>query len=314
MPVKAKVPSLAPSATSHVAGWARQGIESFVAAQKILLDLAAQENALVIGMVRERLPKPSFRPGDSFARIADKSVENFTAAGKVLLDLAAGETAVVVDGVKQGLRLPVVASAAADLVRHRVDTFIDMQKHMLDVARNHTHAVAESYQEGKGLMAGTRMAEMVRQGIEGFVEAEKKFLDLVAQEVTAVTKEGKKDGKPARDRFKVFTELAREGVEKYIEAQKKLLHLAIDQLESVGEAAAEGKKEVVRKEPRTSWAELTEKSVRNLVTAQKSLMDLAVKPIKASATEEVRKAHRGRPRPKKQRVGELAPAGPKMTV
>ena len=308
MPVKAKVPSPAPSATSYVAGWARQGIESFVAAQKILLDLAAQENALVIGMVRERLHKPSFRPADSFVRIADKSVENFTAAGKVLLDLAAGQTALAVDGVKEGLRLPVAACAVADLVRHRVDTFIGMQKHWLDAATEQTHAVAESYREGKGLKPGRRMAELARQGIVGFVESEKKFLDFVAQEVTTATKDGKKNGKPARDRFKLLTELAREGVEKYIDAQKKLLHLAIDQVESVGKAAGE-RKEVVRKEPRTTWSELTEKSVRNLVTAQKSLMDLAVKPIKASATEEVRKAARARPRPKTQRVGEAVPAG-----
>jgi len=299
MPAKAKVPSPAPSAASQVAGWARQGIESFVAAQRILLDLAAQENALLIGMVRERLSKPSFRPGVPIAHIADKGFENFTAAGKVLLDLAAGQTGLVLDGVKEGLRLPVAACAVADVVRHRVDTFIGMQKHLLDAATEQTHAVAQSYRDGKGLMPGARLAELTRQGIVGFVETEKKFLDLVAHEVTAATKDGKKNGKPARDRFKLLTELAREGVEKYIDAQKKLLNLAIDQLEAVGEAAA-GRKEVVRKEPSTSWAELTEKSVRNLVTAQKSLMDLAIKPIKEPVTDEVRKASRARPRARKR--------------
>jgi hypothetical protein len=291
-----------------VAGWARQGIESFVAAQRILLDLAAQENALLIGMLRERLHKPAFRPVVSIAGIADKGFENFTAAGKVLLDLAAGETALAVDGVKEGLRLPVAACALADLVRHRVDAFIGMQKHLLNAATEQTHAVAESYREGKGLMAGERMAELVRQGIMGFVETEKKFLDFVAQEVTTVTKGGKKDGKPARDRFKLFTELAREGVEKYIDAQKKLLDLTIDQFEAVGEAASP-RKEVAHKEPRTSWAELTEKSVRNLVTAQKSLMDLAIKPIKEPTTDEIRKASRARPRGKKQRFEEGKAAG-----
>ena len=41
------------SPSSMLTGWARQGVQSFVAAQKIIMDLAAQENALLIGMVRE---------------------------------------------------------------------------------------------------------------------------------------------------------------------------------------------------------------------------------------------------------------------
>jgi len=66
-------------------GWARQGIESFVAAQRILLDLAAQENALLVGMVRENLGKPISRPGATLAGLADMGVKNATSAGKILL-------------------------------------------------------------------------------------------------------------------------------------------------------------------------------------------------------------------------------------
>jgi len=297
MPAKEKVPSPAPSVASHVAGWARQGIESFVAAQKILLDLAAQENALVIGMVREQLSKPVFRPDLAVVKIADKGVENITAAGKILLDFAAGETALVADGVKEWLRLPAAVRAVTDVVRHRVDAFIDLQKHLLDAAAKQTHEAAESYREGKGWTVGASVAELARQGIEAFVETEKKFLNLVAQEVTTATKGGKDGHPPARDRFKVLTELARESVEKYVDAQKKLLDLAIEQMESTGKAAGE-RLEVVRKEARASWGELTEKSVKNLVTAQKSLMDLAIKPAKAAA-EETRKTPRARPTHKK---------------
>jgi hypothetical protein len=298
MPAKAKTPSPAPSA-SQLASWARQGIESFVAAQKILLDLTAQQNALVIGMVRERLSEPRLRPDFAIAKIVDKGVENVRAAGKVLLDFAAGETALVVDGVKEGLRLPTAARAVTDVLRHRVDAFINLQKRLLDAAAEQTHAVAESYRDGKGWMVGANVAELARQGIEGFVETEKKFLDLVAHEVAAATKAGKDGHTPSRDRFKVFTQLARESVEKYMDAQKKLLNLAIDQLESAGKATGE-RIGAVQKEARTSWGELTEKSVRNLVTAQKSLMDLAVKPHRAHATEEAHKTPHTRPRHKKQ--------------
>ena len=42
--------------------------------------------------------------------------------------------------------------------------------------------------------------------------------------------------------------------------------------------------ESVRTGTRTSWGELSEKSVHNFATAQKSLMGLVVKPEKAAAT------------------------------
>ena len=204
-PKRKKTPASPPA--NPVMRWARQGIQSFVAARKTLLDLVAQENVSLVGL-------------------ADMGVRNFTSAGRILLDLAAGGTALVVDGVKEGLRLPAVGSAVAEVARHRVDTIVGMQKHLLDKAAEQTHAMAESYQEGKGLMAGARVVELARGGIEGFVENEKKFYDLAAHEISAATKGEKPSGKP-RERVKVLTELARQGGEKYIDAQKKLLELAI---------------------------------------------------------------------------------------
>jgi hypothetical protein len=287
MPPREKKAPRASPPSNPLMGWARQGIESFVAAQKIVLDLAAQENALVFGMVREQFGTPLFRPGAMLAGMADKGVKNFTTAGKILLDFAAGETALVVDGVKEGLRLPVPAAAAAEVLRHRMETLVGMQKRLLEVAAEETHAMAESYQEGQGLAAGAKVAELARRGIETFVESEKKFLDLAAHEVSAATNGGKPSAKP-RERMEVLTKLAREGTEKYVDAQKRLLDLAIEQLEAVSEAK-DGRKMAARKPVQHSWGELTEKSVKNLVAAEKSLLDLAIKPKKGSIRDETHK-------------------------
>ena len=59
-------------------GWAHQGIESLVAAQKIVLDLAALKNALVFGMVQDQVGTPIFCPGAMLSGLADKGVKNFT--------------------------------------------------------------------------------------------------------------------------------------------------------------------------------------------------------------------------------------------
>ena len=249
-------------------------------------------------MVRERLSQPGLRPGDTIAKIAGKGVENLTAAGKILLDLAAGETALVADWAKE----PAAVEALTDVVRHRVDAFIDMQKRLLEVAAEQTHAIAESHREGNGRGLGESVAELARRGIEGLIETEKKFLDSAAHEVTAASKPGKEGKTAARNQLKILTQLAQEGVAQYIDVQKKLLDLAIDQLEFTGEVSGE-RIEALRKKCAASWGELTAKSVWNFVVAQKSLRDRAAKPVKAEATEETRKTPGARPRGKKQAVG-----------
>jgi len=309
MAAKTREAGNANSPAGQLAGWARQGIESFMAAQKILLELTAQQNALVIGMMRERLSEPLI-PTDAIAELADKGVQNLTAAGKIMVDLAAGESELVVDGVKGVMPLPAVAGTVANLIRHRLVTFADLQKRLLAVAAEQVHEASESYREGKGLMAaGASVAKLARRGLESFVETEKKFLDLAVHEVSAETKAEGKEHKTVRERYKALTQLAREGGEKYIDAQKKLLDLAVEQMESAGKAG--GRPEPLRG-ARGSWGELTEKSVRNFATAQKSLMDLVVKPSKAPRTEQKRKAPRIRPRAVKMGVEERAPEHPSV--
>jgi hypothetical protein len=278
---------------SLLTGWARQGVQSFVAAQKILMDLAAQENALLIGMVRERLSKSGFQPGISVAGLAEKGVENLASAGKILLDLAADETALAVDGLKEGLRLPAATGAVAEVVRHRVDTFIELQKSLLDATAEQAHVVAESYRAGEKMMAAANVAELARRGMEGFVESEKKFLDLAAQEVSAAAKGDKRSTKPPKERMEVLTKVAREGAEKYIATQKKLMDLAIEQLEEAAKPSREHK-ETPKKDAPPLWGELTEKSMKNFVTAEKSLLDLAMKPIKGPGHEDGKKSARPR--------------------
>lgn len=280
-----------------LANWGRQAVDSFVAAQRIVLELTAQQNALVIGLVRERFAMPLKRPDKAIAKMADRGVTSAVSAGKIMLDLAATESGLFTEGLKEGLRLPAAAAAMADLLRYRVETLIDLQKWALDTAAEKTHAVAESYCEGEGLKAGKSVSELAHEGLETFVETEKKFLDKVVEEVTIAT-EADNGRKSTRDRTKVITKLAREGVDELIAAQKKLLALAIEQIETPVEVEEEPVEEV-KPELRASLAELTQKSVQNLVTAQKSLMEIAVKPMKAAPrTTEHRTAPR-RPRRKK---------------
>lgn len=282
------------SSAGRVMNWARQGVESFVAVQKILMDLAAQQNALAIRAMRERIRIPCVRT--MAVNAAEQGIEALTGAGGILLDLAAGETAIVTEGMKEALRLPPVPAAAAEIVRQRLESVIGLQRRLLDSIAEQSKDAANSYADGKGLNVIGHSVDVARTALEDFVSTERKFLDAVAREVTAAVEPAKESHKP-RPRVKVLTELARDGVDKYVDAQKKLTELLIQQVER-NAAASKGEET----EPPTPFSELAQKSVHNFVSAQKSLIDLAVKPVAAKQST----AHASSPRPRRRTAAKRA--------
>jgi len=282
----------------RLASWIRQGFGSLIAAQKILLDLTAQQNALAIGVVRERFKLPQMSPGGMLVGMADQGVASFAEAGNVLLDLAAGETAVLTEAVKGAFGLGPAGATATDVARLRVDSFIEMHRRLLETVSEQMKAVSESYEKGKGLMLGTHAAQLARTAIEGFVETEKKFLATVEEEVAAAVA-GERGQKPVRHRAKLLTQLAHDAAGQYIDAQKKLLDLAIRSVAAERAAAAKLTEGMEEEEPQTTLADVTEKTVKNFVAAETMLLDL-VKHAEKHAT--------AAPRPKARRKKAAAKA------
>jgi hypothetical protein len=272
------------TAPAGVRYWTRQGGESLAMAMQIISDLTAQEVALLVGMLRERM---TLRPAPTTVETAGDVVTGFTDAGKILLDLAADESAVVTDALKEALRLRPSFAALVDLIPRGVGTLIEMHKHLLDMVAGQTRELVEAYRDDKPLMAGARLTTMTRRTIESFIETQKTFLDQIAEQVNIAT-QGKEPKVIRRERSKVLTQLAREGVEKFIDAQRGLLELTMERMETNERVRA-------RPVPRTSLATVARESVQNFTTAQKSLLDLALKPIAMPVETEKR------PRPQRRR-------------
>src|SRR5579871_2750531 len=198
MEIDTKTIAAVPGAVaSTLASWARQGMESFVATQKILLDLTAQQNSLALGFVRERINFSPLRPLTGLVELTGQSIANFVAAQKILLDLAASENALVQTGVKEGLGLSGVPAALTDAMRDGVNAFVAMQKKFLDMVDVQSRAAVDAIKEGKPF-EGKDLADVAREGVENFVHTQKKFLDLVT-EVTRTETDGKAR-KGAKDR------------------------------------------------------------------------------------------------------------------
>jgi len=261
-----------PAPVSTLAQWARQGMESFVATQKILLDLAAQQNSLTLGFVRERVNLSPLRPLTGAVEIAGQSLANFVAAQKILLDLAAEENTLLQSGVKEGLGLSGTPAAMTDAIRDGVNALVAMHKKFLDMVDKESKAVVEAIKEGKRF-EGKNLVEITREGVENFVETQKKFLDLFV-DVTRPHHNGKgqKGEKPVK-----MTELAKEGMDKFVESQKKLLDLATTEVEEAMKTVEELARPSV--EPSTSLGDFARKGIENFINAQKSLLDVATKPF-----------------------------------
>jgi len=294
--IKSELKSIAAQARAHtqapvstLAYWGRQAMESFVATQKILLDLAAQQNSLALGFVRERVNLSPLRPITGMLELAGQGMAHFIAAQKILLDLAADENALLMQGVKDGLGLSGAPAAITDAVRDGVKQLVTMQKKYLTMVDEQSKAALEALKEGKPF-EGKSLAEFTREGVENFVHTQKKFLDLVV-EVTQPKTNGKLRKIKASERRKI-TELAKEGMDRFVDSQKDLLDLAARQIEGVVKTTSE----IVRPspEPSTTLGEFARRGIENFINAQKALLDVALKPFLPPPVHTPAHAHAGR--------------------
>jgi hypothetical protein len=283
------IPSL-PAPLYVLGDVARQGFQSFVATQKILLDLVAQQNSLVLGFARERLSYTPFGIR-GLIEFAGQSAATFIAAQKILLELAGQENSLALQGVKQGLGLTGTPAALADIWRGGVEAFVAMQKKFLDLAAEQSQAVVQAVLEGSPMDAAAGAAQRAQQGLKTFVDTQKHFLDLVARHMSPG--DGHKALKPAE--HKRLTELAKDSVDAFVEAEKQLLDLAVAQVAATIKAARPE-----APEPSTNFGDLARRGIVNLVNAQKALIDVAAKPFLPAP-----------PRPKKTPPHHAAPAARK---
>jgi hypothetical protein len=264
------------SFVSVLSGWAQQGVQSFFATQRMLLDLAMRQNANIMHALRQQLSDPHHSPTTIFSEVAGEGMTNFIEGQKVLLDLGKQQNEILMNGVKEHIGDWPAAHAITDLLRRSVDTFIHMQEEFLKIAGKQTHTWVEAAKTGKPY-AAEHLVDIARDGMENFVKAQKQFLDVIA-DATAEATGGKRTNGAKKGKKTELSELARQATESFIDAQKKLVDVAGKQM-NVNVKTAGKALEVLRPFPFLPLAELTREGVKSYVDAQKALMDMMVKPV-----------------------------------
>jgi hypothetical protein len=263
-----------PSFVTLLSSWAQQGVQSFFATQRILLDLAMRQNASVMQSVRQQLTDPQHSPAAILGEVAGEGVTNFIEGQKVLLELGLRQHELLMSGVKERIGDP-RATHAVDLLRRSVETFIHMQQEFLKIAGKQTHAWVEAAKAGKPYQTEL-LAGLAREGVENFVKAQKQFMDVIAEETAKVIGSKHSNGFKKIKKTELAA-LARQATESFIDAQRKLVDLAGKQMNANVKTAGKVP-ELLKPFPFVPFTELTREGVKSYVDAQKALMNVMVKP------------------------------------
>jgi len=258
-----------------LSGWAQQGVQSFFATQRILLDLAMRQNASLMTSVRQQLSHPQNSPTAILSEATAEGVTNFIEAQKILLELGQKQNEILFGGVKERVGEWPAAEAITDLLQRSVETFVDMQQEFLKIAGKQTHGWVEAAKAGKPYDT-EHLVETAREAMDHFVKTQKHFMDVIAEEIDKVTS-GKSANGVKKTKKTELSQIAREATESLIDAQRKLVDVAGRQMNADVKSAGKAV-ELLRPFPFLPLAELTREGVKSYVDAQKALVDVVVKP------------------------------------
>jgi len=286
-----------------LAGWLRQGTESFFASQRILMDLVMRQNAHTLGAFQGRLAEARKIAGTAVTEMAGEGISNFIAAQRVLLNLAQRQNEILTTVVHERAAGPAPVAAVTDLFSRGIDTVLGMQQHFLTMAARQADEWIDATKSGEPF-EGIHLTALARESMETFVRSQKKFLDVLAEETARAT--GKEtNGKVHHAGKTELTELARQSAEAYIDAQKKLLDVASQQLKVYAKTAREAM-EAMNPMPAETLGELTRHTVEGFVESQQALLNLVVKTShpapKAHAAPEHAKPARKRTAPARRKA------------
>jgi hypothetical protein len=258
-----------------LSGWAQQGVQSFFATQRILLDLAMRQNASLMHSLRQQLSDVNHSPTAILSEVTDEGVSNFIEGQRVLLELGQKQNEILMNGIKDRVGEWPAAEAVTDLLRRSVEIFVHMQEEFLKIAGKQTHTWVESAKAGKPFQ-GEQLVELAREAMDNFVKAQKHFMDVIAEE-TAKATGGKHTNGVRKAKKTELSQLARHATESFIDAQRKLVDVAGRQMNANVKTAGKTL-ELLRPFPFLPLAELTREGVKSYVDAQKELMEVMVKP------------------------------------
>lgn len=198
-----------------------EGTSSLVEAQRTLLDLAKQENDILLNGVRERVG--NFAPGIAMTDMVRRSVETLIGMQQELLTATAKQTMQWVESEKSGKDgrfLP-----AMELAREAVEAFTRAQQKFLEVVAEESANASSGKPHHKEQPATAKeLSALAREAAKAFIEAQKRLLDVMSQQVNVnLDLSAKSLEMMSPSRLVPTANLTQEGVKNFFQTETELI-------------------------------------------------------------------------------------------
>ena len=157
-----------------------EGTSSLVEAQRTLLNLAQQENDILLTGLKERIG--GFLPAVAMTDLVRRSVETLIGMQQELLTTTSRQTLQWLESEKPDRNDR--AGHLVELAREGVEAFTHAQKKFLDVVAQETAKAMNGKHESEDKPAKkTHLAHLAREAANAFIEAQKRLLDVMGQQM-----------------------------------------------------------------------------------------------------------------------------------
>jgi hypothetical protein len=197
-----------------------EGTSSLVEAQRALLNLAQQENDIILNGVKERIG--GFLPAVAMTDLVRRSLETLLGMQQELLTTTSKQSLQWLESERAGKGGR--GTRMVEFAREGVETFTRAQKKFLDVvAQEAARATSgEKVHEGKTAKK-TELIHLAREAGNAFVEAQKRLLDVMGQQMNInldATTRALELMSPSR--LVPMANLTGEGVRNFVDAETSL--------------------------------------------------------------------------------------------
>lgn len=263
----------------------RQGVDNFVATQKMMLDLAAHQNQVMADAMKNSFGLTGLAP--TMADLAGQGVQTFLNSQKMLLDLGVQQNHVALSALKNWAGSNPAAQSILEMLERGGQSYVEMQKRMLEMAGQQNEMAMQAAKDGRPAPAGMPMeqiAEFSKQGVQAWVDSQKRMLDMIqeqthnlsdrARERAAAKADAKPQDAPAGTApAGDFTSMAKSSFEQYMEMNKKFLEMAGQQMAEMTKAFSGG----MTYRPPVTLQDLARQGVDAWVNTQRAMLDLTFK-------------------------------------
>lgn len=156
-----------------------EGTSSLVETQRALLDLAQQENEIILNGVKERIG--GFLPAVAMTDLVRRSLDTLIGMQQELLTTTSKQTLEWLESEKAGKGKR--AAHVAEFAREGVEAFTRAQKKFLEVVAEEAEKATSGKHDHETVVKKAEVAHLAREAGNAFIEAQKRLLDVMGQQM-----------------------------------------------------------------------------------------------------------------------------------